>query len=905
MRVSEGAAPATILVVEDERSTRTALTFVLKKAGFQVREAETAAEALRLLCDRPDLILLDVGLPDADGYAFCRQLKDDSGTATIPVLLLSGLGTRSEERVHGLDCGADGYLAKPADRAELVAQVKALLRLRHAEESLRQSERRYRELFNASPQPMWVCERETLRYLAVNDAAVARYGYSRAEFLVMSARDIRPPEDVPALMAASIQRSDELQGRGVWRHRWKDGSIRLVEVSVRDLDYDGRKARLVLALDVTETLKAEEALREARAAAERGLARSRAVMSSMADGLVVADQSGKFVDWNPAALWMHDFASADEMRSHYSALTSLFTVSPQGGEPLPLEDWPISRVLRGEAITDCELHVRRLDSGKERIVSYSGAPVRGPDGQIELAVLTLHDVTEGRWAEEELRRTAYLLRAVAEGITDAVYVKDREGRYLLFNEAAGRFVGRDPREVLGNDDRALFDEVSAERVMSRDRRVMESDKAETAEEVLTAAGVTRTYLATKAPYRDELGNVIGLIGISRDITERRKLEEQYRQSQKMEVVGRLAGGVAHDFNNLLTVINGYGDLVLSVLPSSNPARESVAEMVKAGERAAALTRQLLAFSRQQLLAPRVLSLNTVIGEMEKMLRRVIGEDIELATKLTPSLGHVQADPGQLEQVLLNLAVNARDAMPRGGKLTLETSDVELDEASALVSTGVTPGRYALLAVSDTGMGMSPEVRARVFEPFFTTKGPGKGTGLGLATVHGIVSQSGGRIEVYSEIGHGTTFKVYLPQMSGLPLAGRRSHPGTAGAPRGRETILLAEDEESVRALSRHVLSECGYAVLEAADGEEALALVARENVDIHLLVSDVVMPGIGGRELAERMQALRPELRVLYISGYADDAIIRHGVLEADVNFLQKPFSAGALARKVREVLDG
>jgi PAS domain S-box-containing protein len=515
------------------------------------------------------------------------------------------------------------------------------------------------------------------------------------------------------------------------------------------------------------------------------------------------------------------------------------------------------------------------------------------------------DLTERRQAEEALRLRERALESASQGIL--ITDPGRPDNPIIYaNPAFERLTGFARAEVLGCNCRILQGVETDPAAVAELRRAVR-EGLPCAVELLNYRkdGSTFWNALSVSPVRDADGRLTHFVGVQTDVTERRKLEDQYRQAQKMEVVGRLAGGIAHDFNNLLTVINGYGEMVLAMLPRGDPARDSVAEMVKSGERAATLTRQLLAFSRQQVLAPRVLNLNTVIAEMEKMLRRVIGEDIELATRLEPTLGPVRADPGQLEQVLLNLAVNARDAMPRGGKLTLETHDAELDEAYAVDHAGVVPGRYALLAVSDTGTGMAPEVRERVFEPFFTTKGPGKGTGLGLATVHGIVTQSGGRVEVYSEVGRGTTFNIYLPRFGGAPPAFRTPHSATAASPRGHETLLLAEDEEAVRALSRHVLRECGYAVLEARNGEEALHLCERERGEIHLLISDVVMPGIGGRQLAERLLAVRPGMRVLYLSGYADDAVIRHGVLEADVNFLQKPFSASTLARRVREVLDG
>jgi len=370
----------------------------------------------------------------------------------------------------------------------------------------------------------------------------------------------------------------------------------------------------------------------------------------------------------------------------------------------------------------------------------------------------------------------------------------------------------------------------------------------------------------------------------------------------MEAVGRLAGGIAHDFNNILTAITGYVDLLLEDLPPGDPRRNDAQEVRKAADRAAGLTRQLLAFSRQQVLQPRVVGLNGLVTDIEKMLRRLLGEDIDLATRLDPALGAVKADPGQLEQVIMNLAVNARDAMPQGGKLTIETANAELDESYAREHFPATPGRYVLLAVSDTGVGMTPEVQAHLFEPFFTTKERGKGTGLGLATVYGIVKQSGGFIWVYTEPSHGSTFKVYLPRVD-ASVQPREATAG-AGAKRGTETVLLAEDEAPVRAVARQVLERHGYNVLEAPSAEAALDLAQRYSGDIHVLLTDVVMPGLSGHDLAKQLVALRPNVRVIYMSGYTDDAITRHGVLEPGLAYVQKPFTPEGIARKVREVLD-
>jgi signal transduction histidine kinase/CheY-like chemotaxis protein len=421
-------------------------------------------------------------------------------------------------------------------------------------------------------------------------------------------------------------------------------------------------------------------------------------------------------------------------------------------------------------------------------------------------------------------------------------------------------------------------------------------------ELNTSKGHPLTAEITVTP-RVEGKAVIGAVGIARDITDRRRLEEQYRQAQKLEAVGRLAGGVAHDFNNLLTAINGYSEVILDTLRPGDPLRESLEQVRKAGERAALLTRQLLAFSRKQVLHPTVLDLNALLADMNRMLGRLIGEDIDLVVRPALDLWQVKGDPGQLEQVVMNLVVNARDAMPTGGKLTVETANVALDATYVAAHPDAHAGEHVLLAVSDTGCGMDAATRARIFEPFFTTKGPEKGTGLGLATVFGIVKQSGGHIEVYSEPGLGTTFKIYLPRYRNGAPAGK-SHAGQKVVARGSETVLLVEDEDGVRKLARLVLQERGYKVLEARHGGEALLICEQYDGTIHLMVTDVVMPHMSGRQVAERLQTLRPEMKVLYLSGYTDDAIVRHGVLEADTPFLQKPFTPDNLALKVREVLD-
>ena len=509
-------------------------------------------------------------------------------------------------------------------------------------------------------------------------------------------------------------------------------------------------------------------------------------------------------------------------------------------------------------------------------------------------------------AESALRISERRFRALVEESWDAVALFAGDGTILYGSPATTRllgyelteFVGRNAMELIHPDDRAG--------VLLRLQDAMAAPRApvQVAARVRHKNGSWR-YLEGVFTNLIDDPSVGAIVNNYRDVTDRRILEEQVMMSQKMEAIGRLAGGVAHDFNNILTAIGGYSDLLLADLPPDDRRRHDVEEIHQATQRAAALTQQLLAFSRRQVLQPKVINLNALVPDIEKMLRRLIGEDILFATVLHPRLGNVRADPGQLEQVIVNLAVNARDAMSDGGRLTIETRNVELDEAYTAEHPAVKPGRYVLLAVTDTGVGMDEETKARIFEPFFTTKVRGKGTGLGLATVYGIVQQTGGHIWPYSEPGRGTTMRVYLPRVDAP--ADPIEHPRDAAPEtlRGSETILVVEDEAPVRAVTRQLLERNGYTVLEAPDGAAALALVdgAAGGRHIDLLLTDVIMPGMSGRELAAQLNARRPNLRVLFMSGYTDDAVVRHGMLEPGLAYVEKPFRPMALLRKVRGVL--
>lgn len=639
----------------------------------------------------------------------------------------------------------------------------------------------------------------------------------------------------------------------------------------------------------------------------------------------------------------------------------------------------------------------------------------------------LEILAERERTEASERQANDLLRAVVEGSSDAIFIKDLDGKYLLFNQAAAEFVGMSVDDVLGQDDQTLFGPEEAQRVMENDRRVMLSNRTWTQEEKLTAAGVTRTYLATKCPYRDAQGRVIGVLGISRDISDRKKneemlrlqdraiqavpqgiiiadpnqpdtpiisasagferltgyradevigrncrflqgkdtspeavkqlreaiaagkactteilnyrkdgspfwnavsltpvfdneghlayyvgvqlditaqkkLEDQLRQANKMEAVGSLAGGVAHDFNNILTIICGNSEYVLADSGLKAELREAVQEIRDASERAAALTQKLLAFSRQTMLELRVVDMNEITVDTGRILRRLIDESILINLVLAPNLRPVRLDPTQFDQILINLAVNARDAMPHGGQLTIETSNVFLDEEYALLHPGCATGSHVMLAVTDTGCGMKPEVVERIFEPFFTTKAPGKGTGLGLPMVLGIVQQSGGCIHVYSEPGRGTTFKIYFPAVDDQSAAAEDAT--VLDSLKGRETILVVEDEGGVRKLTLRYLAQYGYEVIAASNADEALHVALSHPGTIDLLLTDVVMPNGSGPELAEKIREHLPHVNVLYMSGYTDDTVVRHGLLHSEVSFIQKPFGSLGLARKVRSILD-
>ncbi|HEU4401460.1 MAG TPA: PAS domain S-box protein [Candidatus Polarisedimenticolia bacterium] len=641
---------------------------------------------------------------------------------------------------------------------------------------------------------------------------------------------------------------------------------------------------------------------------ERERQKLAAVVNYTDAGFLVFDAARRVVWANPT------FARRFSDAAHPGAVIGRECHRVICGREAPCETCPAAQPFRTRNVAHHETPVT-ID-GRARHLYITGMPITSPSGEIDQTIVMLQDLTDLevlRRSREALSTSEERFRSIFEKAGAGMATVALDGSFLQVNAALGRFLGYDEADLL---KMKVHDVVHPEDLEAT-RRVFAGGLNEVPEIV----DVERRYIRRDGALFWGRTTVTWIFDVQRrpaysvalvlDISERkqaeealRKSEEQLQQSQKMEAVGRLAGGVAHDFNNLLTVITGRGQMVLDRLPPGDPTRAEIEVILSAGERAASLTRQLLAFSRRQVLQPQVLDLNAVVADMDKMLRRLIGEDIDLVTVLKPEIGNVKADPGQVSQVLMNLAVNARDAMPEGGKLTIETAEVEFDEAYERSHAPAKAGRYIMLALSDTGVGMSLETQSHIFEPFFTTKGLGRGTGLGLSTVYGIVKQSGGYIWVYSEPGRGSTFKIYLPRVdqAARTADSARSEPR---ALRGTETVLLVEDEEVVRELVREVLRHYGYEVLEALDVAEARRLCAEHRGTIHLMVTDVVMPVMGGPELAQILGGERPGMKILYMSGYTDDAIVHHGVLDEDVPFLQKPFTPDALARRVREVLDG
>ncbi len=761
---------------------------------------------------------------------------------------------------------------------------------KQAEESVRESERRFRAVIEKSYDGIQLLDAAgTIVYCS---PAVVRAGGRRPEEMVgHHALAWCHPDDIDEIgrQFELFLKQSGASLTGQVRYRHKDGSWRWVEFTSTNLLDDPAVGAIVVNFhDVTGKRESEDRLRR------------------LLDGLPAAaytvDPDGLITYFNARSV--ETWGRAPGLNDPGDRWCGAFrTFSPEGA-PVPHDKSCLARALaENRAIRGHEMVVERPD-GERRFVLAHANPLHDAEGRVIGGVNVLIDITPRKRAEAEVAEWRNRYEAAVKATGHVLYDWDAATDMIQWGGNSEQVLGyrldelpaKLPGwvELIHPDDRAAFQRACDEAYAAR-------------EPVHLSYRVRRKdgrYI-----HADDHGHFVSsdkpdaqVVGFLSDVTAARQIEEQYRQAQKMEAVGKLAGGIAHDFNNLLTVINGYSEIVLASLDPGGEAYPLVDEVKKAGERAAGLTRQLLAFSRRQMLHHRVLNLNSVVADMGKMLHRVLGEDVELVLKPDRSLLKVSADPGQIEQVIVNLAVNARDAMPTGGTLVIETANVDLSAGRAADEAPVPPGRYVRLAVSDTGCGIPDELREHVFEPFFTTKKPGEGTGLGLATVYGIVRQSGGHITFDSQVGRGTTFRVYLPVV-GAASSVIENSSASSPLPGGIETILVVEDEAGVRGMTRLLLQRLGYNVLDASTAEEAVAIFRNSSGPIDLLLTDVVMPGISGRVIAEQLQMLDPRLRVVFMSGYTDDAVVRHGVERDEVHFLAKPYTASALARAVRAAL--
>jgi len=890
---------ARILNVNDSDAIREAVNLFLRQAGFEVIEAATGMEALRLAKENPDLVVLDVNLPDINGFEVCRRIRADPATSSIPVLHLSATYVDDRSRAKGLEEGADAYLTHPVEPPVLVATVRALLRMRRAEAVVRTAERQWQATFDAIGAGVSLLDMEG-RILQSNRASGRLLGKPLSEIVGRAYWEVMYGAEEPIEGCPVVR---------MWQSQHRETTVlpmngRWIEVSVDPLaDESGDLVGAVYVMsDITERRRAEVALRrqneelnEARQAVEAERRRYQALFEFAPDGYLVTDTRGIIREANRAA----------------AALLG----TPQNllaGKPLTTYLHEKDRRMLHALLMSFQGGVDTRSLGLEVLLhSPDGSPLpavltvataRDRNGELVALRWLLRDTAEQKRAEEALRESEGRYRSLVETSPDGISLTDLDGTILFCNRQNAELLGLESTaEAQGRNTFDFIVPEDQQGARENWKKALEVGSIKNAEHIfLRGDGEIFAGELNASLVSDADGMPKSFIVMLRDITDRKRLEQQVRQATKMDAIGRLAGGVAHDFNNQLTAILGYTELILRKIEPDDPLRKTVEEIRKAGERSAALTHQLLAFSRRQILEPAVLDLNVVIADMHLMLQRLIGEDIALITIPDDNLGLMKADLSQMEQIIMNLVVNARESMPDGGKLTVETTNSTLDAQYCEQHTGAKPGEYVTLVISDTGAGMSEEVQSHLFEPFFTTKD--KGTGLGLATVYGIIKQHGGSIWCYSEEGQGTTFKVHLPRVDEPEAAVAQKQ--TVESPRGDETILVVEDEEQVRDITVQILEAQGYNMLEASSGEAALALCAEYRGEIHLLITDVVMPGMSGKDLADRLTLTRPEMRVIYMSGYTDNAIVQHGILQKGIDFINKPFMAGALALKVRQVLD-
>ncbi len=949
-------AVPSILVVEDNPTARKMLRLALVTEGYAVVEAADAREALAAAENTlPDLILQDLILPDMDGLELLRRLRALPGGAELPILALSGFLSRLEEAHTDRD-GFTALLVKPIEPSRLIDAIRVYL----PQQSVPATPvGRGRRLLAVDDDPVQL-KLTRIHFSQLGFDVSAAGGASDA---LVAARARRPDvvlsdvfmPDVDGFdLCLEIRRDPRLADVPDEDLARRVGANALV---LRTPDFGNVAPAILTALEARARTPAEQpsdhlALTHARlvihqlerrAAATAGLAQrcgiqagQLSLLSGVADALTrksdpdvaLRDVLAATLDAagiSKGALILRSVTGVLELRqdigfseTERSNLQTFFghgalleeIVNRGGSVPVPSPAIPdaVSRdILAGANITGAQI-VPLIADGRgvgAMIIGATSTDVTSDDSVAFARAMGNQIVQSLELARSVARLTTSekRYRTLLESATDFIAVLTPDGIVREVNHRWVEFTGLPLEQLIGHHIRELAPPgKEEENVHSYTEAGLTSAVRAPSVEIARRNGPS-AFIEFSSTNIDVGGERL-IFTIGRDVTERRLLEEQFQQAQKMEAVGRLAGGIAHDFNNLLTVILGFCELSVAGLDPGDPRQADLAEIQNAGERAAGLTRQLLAFSRKQIIEPTLLDLNAVVAGLLPMLRPLIGEDVRIGWKPGPELALMKADRGQVEQIVMNLAVNARDAMPTGGMLTIETGIVDLDGDYARVHAAVAPGPYVVLTVTDTGTGMTAEVQARLFEPFFTTKEPGKGTGLGLATVYGIVGRSGGSVGVHSEIGHGTSFKVYFPRADVADLVVEAPAPAPAAPPRvGTQTVLVVEDEAGLRALTRRLLQRQGYTILVAADADEARRLF-EDHPSIDVLLTDVVMPGASGPDLTRQLVEQRPGLKVIYMSGYTEEAIVRHGVLQPGIAFLHKPFTSKTLGDKIREVLE-
>ncbi len=933
-----------ILIVDDQERNLLALEKLLEPLDVDLVKARNGNEALAATLDTHfALAVLDVVMPGMDGFELAEYLRGDEKTRLIPIIFVTASLAEEQHIFQGYEAGGIDYIVKPIAPEILLGKVRMFLeldryrnRLHEIVDEQTQRIRHLNAVLRGIRDVNKIIVQEKQRDVLIERACEALVGARGFNGVWIVLTDNLPDsigaaqtgwqQDVNAQLADLFREGNlppccrDAQADDVFITKDRSRtcadcplaeSKRLSPALSARLEHEGLLFGYICVsvpqVFTSETEEEEKALLQeiagdiafglsridAEAARDKSDRTLRAIFDSASDGLLLADaETLRFVSVNPAITRMLDY-SQDELKE--MSVTGIYCA-----EDLQRVLNTFQQQLHDKIIMLPDTPVKRKD-GSVFSADINAAPL-DLDGRKHI-VCVFRDITNWKKATKELEQSEQKFREFFEHAPEYCYIIAPEGTIIDINRRALQELGYEKEYLVGKPFETLFTPGSKEHIHSLFSNIQSHGEPKDEEAaILCKNGEKRTVLLNASTVYSKEGALLYTIAVQRDVTERRQLERQLEEAQKMESIGRLAGGVAHDFNNMLGVILGYGEDILSQLHPGDPLRESAKEVVEAGRRSAALTRQLLAFSRRQTLRPEVLNLNFVLKNLEKMLHRLIGEDIELSFRLAEDLERVEVDPGQIEQVIMNMAVNARDAMPQGGQLIIETANNRMEEEYPDAHFDLVPGDYVVLSVSDNGCGMDEGTKEKIFEPFFTTKEKEKGTGLGLSTVYGIVKQSGGNIWVYSEPGLGTTFRIYLPKTAEA-LTESEKTDGDNSVTGNAEQILVVEDEPSLRKLIQSILGKMNYNVETASNGGEALILIEDKKLCPDLVIMDVVMPGMSGNVLADRLRRTIPDLKIVFMSGYSDDAIANRGILDGNTPFIQKPFTKTSLSKEVKKLL--